>query len=782
MTADMALIPLAAAAPGASILSHPLPLFLLQAIVIIAVSRAIGWFARYVNQPMVIAEILAGIVLGPSILGLIAGYAQHLGLVEVNLQEALFPVASHETLGLVSQIGLVFFMFLVGLELEPRLLKAHGRRSLVIGLLSTLVPFGLSILLSLYLYDKVADPQRVNFLQFLLFLGVGMSITAFPVLARILAERQMIKSEVGMTTITSAAIADVLGWCLLAFIIAVVHTRGWSGAVWTTVLALSYIAFLLLVLRPFVGRLAATAASRSGLTQNIVAVAFILIMISSFATEWIGIHALFGAFLFGVIIPRENGYVKALVDKVEDFVVVFLLPLFFAFSGLRTEIGKLNSLYYWFLCLLIIAVATVGKFGGSLMAARLTGMRWRDATGLSVLMNTRGLMELVVLNIGFDLGIISAELFTMLVIMALVTTFCTTPILAWMYPRTRGAEQWVQTGVTEPGAVGKPALSMMICVAQERSGPGMANLAAALRGDDPAGSKFYALRLIRPPERSSAFINGDSEEGEGGNALIPLLHRSEELGLEVKSISFVSVAPAADICQVAAAKQVDLVLLGWHRPIFSQTALGGVVYEVMRDSPADVAVLVDRGLTRVKKVLFAFNSFRQDQPALRVIRRLQEHNDAEVVILHVISPAWAANDRRKKVRNEVIAGFPEEATRTGRVELKLVESFSPLAAALEEARRGYDLIVLGMDAEWGLTQRRFGFQPEEIIHASPVSLLIVQRGRRSTTPGTDVSVAPAPPPMPAGPGPVEPAGPPASPSAPPPAQPDPDSGINAPTL
>jgi Kef-type K+ transport system membrane component KefB len=311
-----------------SLLHSPLVLFVTQAILIIAVARTVGVLARRVGQPMVIAEVTAGILLGPSLLGWLAP----------TLYANLFPAQSMPALQIFSQVGLLLFMFLIGLELDPKLLRGRGRTSLLIGKAGIVVPFVLGSLLALYLYPRVSEPATRQ-LSFVLFMGTAMSITAFPVLARILSERRLLRSNVGIVAITSAAIADVAAWCLLAFVISVVRGQSHYGPLRTLVLTAVFIAVMVLVVRPFLRRLGEQASSREGLTQNMVAVTFLLLLLSSWATELIGIHALFGAFLFGVLLPKEGSFATSLADKLEDLVVVLLLPIFFAYSGLRTQLG-----------------------------------------------------------------------------------------------------------------------------------------------------------------------------------------------------------------------------------------------------------------------------------------------------------------------------------------------------------------------------------------------------------------------------------------------------------
>jgi Kef-type K+ transport system membrane component KefB len=402
----------------------PLALIILQSCVIIVAARLVGALARRIGQPAVIAEVIAGILLGPSLLGRVAPH----------LEAALFREASLPGLSLLSQVGLVFFMFLIGLELDPKLLRGRGASSFAISAAGILVPFTLGALCALEIFATQAAPG-VRKASFTLFMGIAMSITAFPVLARILSERKLIRTNLGSIALACAAADDVTAWCLLAFVVSFVHAKGLLAALVTSTEAGAFAGFMLFAVRPLLARLAARITTRENLTQNVMALTFVLLFASALISELIGIHALFGAFLFGAIMPRQGDYAHALAERLEDFVVVALLPLFFAYSGLRTELGLVVSVQDWLLCLILILVACLGKFGGSFSVARLTGMNTRDSAALGVLMNTRGLMELIVLNIGLDLGVISPKIFTMMVLMALVTTVMTTPLLKLVAPR-----------------------------------------------------------------------------------------------------------------------------------------------------------------------------------------------------------------------------------------------------------------------------------------------------------------------------------------------------------
>jgi len=390
---------------------------LLALIAIIVASRALGYVFRWLGQPPVIGEVFAGVCLGPSLLG-------HLW---PRAQAFVFPPDVAPYLGLLAQVGVILFMFLVGLELDTSLLRKRTQATVAISHASIVVPFVLGSVMALWLYPRYSN-AAVPFTVFALFCGVAVSVTAFPVLARILTDRGMHRSNLGVVALTCAAVDDVTAWCLLAFVVGVANVQ-LDGAVLTTVLSLGFVTVMLVVVRPLVARVVRAQELRGAVSSGTIAAVFVAILASTLTTEWIGIHAIFGAFVLGAIIPHESLLARELKHKLEDVAVVLFLPAFFAFTGLRTQVGLLDTLEGWMVTLGIIGVASLGKFGGSFAAGRLMGMKTRDAAAVGILMNTRGLMELVVLNVGLDLGVISSTVFAMMVVMALVTTLATTPVL-----------------------------------------------------------------------------------------------------------------------------------------------------------------------------------------------------------------------------------------------------------------------------------------------------------------------------------------------------------------
>jgi Kef-type K+ transport system membrane component KefB/nucleotide-binding universal stress UspA family protein len=692
---------------------NPLALLLLQAVVIVPLARLLGNLCTKIHQPMVIGEIVAGLMLGPSFFGWLFP----------NAYAALFPDQSMQGLQLLSQVGLIFFMFLVGLEFNPKLLKGHGEAAVAVSNSSILTPFLLGTLLALYLYPKLSD-DSVAFVSFALFMGAAMSVTAFPVLARILTERKLTQTKIGALALTCAAVDDVTAWLMLAFVISVVKATGIGHLLWILSLTVVYIAIMIWVIRPLLRRFEKRYSTREGLSQNAVGIIFLLLLASALTAEQIGIHALFGAFFLGAIMPNETGFVRHLSEKIEDIAVLFLLPLFFAYTGLRTQIGLLDTPELWGLAGLILLTACLGKFGGSFIAAKLKGLKWRESAAIGILMNTRGLMELVIISIGLDLGVISPALFTILVLMALITTFITSPLLHWVYPQERFHD------VVEIPLEQEKPYTILVSIALLRGGGGLLKIAQALAGGGKP-SRVYALHLVRSSDRPSYYVKG-SDAMEEYSQLQPLLEPFRESGLDLRPLSFPTSDPGEDIVEVARAKATDLILLGWHKPILGQTILGGTVHEVMEGSRSTVAVFIDRGLKKIGRILVPYISSSHDRAALALAQRMARSLHSQVVILHVMQPQHAVEDPHASSKS-FDEDFIDPET-DSQVKLEVIESLSPIEAVLEESKNGYDLVIIGVSEDFDLEHRLFGLRPERIAADCPVSMLIVRQAPENGTP------------------------------------------------
>jgi len=399
-------------------LVEPLMTLLMQIIIILLFCKIFSSIFNLIGQPGVIGEIIAGIILGPSVLGHYFPGAF----------DFIFSEKSLENVYLISQIGLILFMFVIGLEVDFKVLKNKFNETLVISHAGILVPFFLGVVSSFYIYEKYAS-QQTSFLAFSLFIGISMSITAFPVLARIVQERNLAKTQLGVLSIASAANDDVTAWCLLAIVIALTKSGSSMSALLTVGLTIVYILFMFLCVRPFFKKISHIHANNEIFNKSLIGLIFLTLIISASMTELIGIHALFGGFIAGVIMPSNLGFRHIMMNKVEDVTFAFFLPLFFAYTGLNTNLLLINSWSMVGICLLLIVIAIAGKFGGCTIAARLVGETWHDSLTIGMLMNTRGLMELVALNIGYEMGVLPKSIYAVLIIMALVTTFMTTPVL-----------------------------------------------------------------------------------------------------------------------------------------------------------------------------------------------------------------------------------------------------------------------------------------------------------------------------------------------------------------
>ncbi|GAA4047501.1 cation:proton antiporter [Flavobacterium chungnamense] len=625
-------------------LEHPLAILLLQIITIIIVARFFGWIFRKIGQPSVIGEIIAGIFLGPSVVGMYMP----------EYSAMLFPVESLGNLQFLSQIGLILFMFVIGMELDLKVLKNKANEAVVISHASIVFPFALGIGLSYFIYHKFA-PEGIEFLSFSLFMGIAMSITAFPVLARIVQERGIHKTKLGTIVITCAAADDITAWCLLAAVIAIVKAGTFVSSLYIILLATVYVLMMLFVVKPFLKKIGDLYAKRDNLSKPVVAIFLLTLIISSYLTEIIGIHALFGAFMTGAIMPDIINIRKIFIEKVEDVALILLLPLFFVFTGLRTQIGLINDPYLWKITGLIILVAVVGKFVGSALAARFVGQNWRDSLTIGALMNTRGLMELVVLNIGYDLGVLSAEVFTMMVIMALFTTFMTGPaidVINYFFKRRE---------VIIPNEISNSSFKILISFGNNEKGKSLLRLANSFIKKQKENSNVTALHLSLSDEVHS--YNLEEYEKE---TFEPILDESKILNQELTTIFKSTIDIETDIADIAVRGGYDLVLVGLGKSIFEGSFLGKVLGFTTRiinpdrlldkftgkeglfeNSPFDdrtrlvisktkkpLGILIDKDLVKVDEIFLPIFG-TEDTFLIEYAQKLVYNNDSKVTILDI---------------------------------------------------------------------------------------------------------------------------------------------------
>jgi Kef-type K+ transport system membrane component KefB len=552
---------------------------ILQIIIIIAFSRGFSFLARKIGQPSVIGEIAAGIILGPSFVGYFFP----------EFSQLLFPESSLTNLNTLSQVGLILFMFIIGMEVDIKIFSSRAHDAVLISHSAIIIPFFLGTVLAFFLYQDYA-PQDIGFIPFALFMGIAMSITAFPVLARIIQERGITKTYLGSMAITCAAIDDVTAWSILAVVIAIVKTTGVGSVFITLILAILYIIIMLSVIRPFLNRLGDIFDTKESLHKGIVALIFAVLLFSAFLSELIGIHALFGAFLAGAIMPQHLQFKRVFTEKIEDVALVLLLPLFFVTTGLRTEIGLLNSGNLWGICLVIILTATLGKMGGVALVSRFLGLSWKNSLSMGALMNARGLMELVVLNIAYDLGILSKELFAMMVLMALVTTSMTGPLLNLfdkLFPRDIVSAKLTITNKFNlllsfgPAKMGKTLISLAKYFTESKEENNITALHITPQSDvSPQEAVLY--------ERSS---------------FAPVKQRAAELDINLNTKYLVSQNVEKSIKKTLEEDNYNLLLVGGAKPLFNEKVLGGKIKNILEVSNCDVAVLSDKNFSKLQNIL-----------------------------------------------------------------------------------------------------------------------------------------------------------------------------------
>lgn len=643
-------------------LKHPLAILLLQIITIIIVARLFGWLFRKIGQPSVIGEIIAGIFLGPSLVGMY--FPEYSAL--------LFPVESLGNLQFLSQIGLILFMFVVGMELDLKVLKNKANDAVVISHASIIFPFALGIGLSYFIYNQFA-PKGVEFLSFSLFMGIAMSITAFPVLARIVQERGIHKTKLGAIVITCAAADDITAWCILAAVIAIVKAGTFASSIYVILLASVYVLAMLFVVKPFLKKVGDLYATRDNLSKPVVAIFLLTLIISAYLSEIIGIHALFGAFLTGAIMPDITKIRNIIIEKVEDVALILLLPLFFVFTGLRTQIGLINDPYLWKITGFIILVAVVGKFFGSALAAKFVGQNWRDSLTIGALMNTRGLMELVVLNIGYDLGVLSSEVFTMMVIMALVTTFMTGPAIDVINYIFKRKENLI------PKEIGNSNFKILISFGNNEKGKSLLRLANSFVKKQKENSNVTALHLSLSDEMHAYNLEEYEDEAFG-----PIINESKVINQEISTIFKATVDIETDITDIASRGGFDLVLVGLGKSIFEGTLLGKVLGFTTRiinpdrlldkftgkeglfeNSPFDdrtrliiskskvpLGIVIDKELTEVNEVFVPIFS-ADDVFLIEYAKKLVYNNNSKITLLDINNQVTNSLDTESEISSFV---------------------------------------------------------------------------------------------------------------------------------
>ncbi|KGE15871.1 cation:proton antiporter [Sphingobacterium deserti] len=696
-------------------IQHPLAILLAQIVTIILVARLFSWICVKIKQPAVIGEMIAGIVLGPSLIGMYFP----------EFSAALFPQESLGNLQFLSQIGLILFMYIVGMEIDMKILKHKAHDAVVISHASIIMPFVMGLGLAYFLYDEFA-PANVQFLSFGLFAGIAMSITAFPVLARIVQERGINKTRLGTIVITCAAADDITAWCILAAVIAIVKAGSFGSAAYTILLAILYVILMIRVVRPFLLRIGELNGSKESLSKSIVAIFFLVLILSAYATEVIGIHALFGAFIAGAIMPDNIKFRNIFIEKVEDVALVLLLPLFFVFTGLRTQIGLLNEPYLWKIAALIFAVAVVGKFVSSALAAKFVGQNWRDSLAIGALMNTRGLTELVALNIGYDLGVLTPELFSMMVIMALATTFMTGPTLDfidWLFRRKKG--NTTTQSLSEH-------FKVLISFSNPESGRALFRLAHNFSKKESENTQITAMHIVD----SDKLHHYDTDQLEREKFEV-LFEESKVLNREITTMFKTASDIDAEIIDVVNNEErFDMLLVGLGQSIYKGTLLGNVLgfttrlinpeklmntvtgkeqlfqkhtfddglTQIVSKVKIPVAILINRNFKSAGRILIpVFGT--QDQHLLSYAGRLIRCNDSEIELL-LMKPQLRQGSLGEAIQKLEI-DFPNNLTTSER------------AAANFPLENKYDL-VLTSTASW-----KSGWEQEERQEVVKTSILII---------------------------------------------------------
>ncbi|WCL49500.1 cation:proton antiporter [Leptospira sp. GIMC2001] len=590
--------------------SSSLAKILFQIVIIMILARLVGILFRKLGQPTVIGEIIAGILLGPSFFGFFAP----------EIHSFFFSEDQMKILEILSQLGLILFMFVIGMEIDTSFIKKKAQSAILISHTSILFPFLLGMILAFMIFTDHA-PANVSFIPFALFIGIAMSITAFPVLARILHEKGLTKTSLGTMAIACAAFDDLTAWSLLAMIVALIQSDSYIGVGVTIALTVMYGIAMVYLINPFLRRLSEIYVSKENLTKTAMAIVFVFLFFSALITEMIGIHALIGAFFAGVVMPSDQKLKDLISERIDYIALVFLLPLFFAYTGMRTNLWALGDNGLFQVLLLVLVFAIVGKFIGASLTSRYVGMNWKDSLSLGVLMNTRGLMELIVLNIGFQLGIITPALFSAFVVMTLVTTLAAGPGLNLINK--------IFTEKSEKSTPLEAFKKILISFAQPSMGVALIKLSDFLFGGSKDKTQISVVH-ITPTE----ILSPEEEKEYKKKSFADIEELTTSLSFNVEMVHRTTENVTYEILNQAKKANSRFLLIGAAKSLFTKNILGGRIRSILSYAPCNVGVLLDNGLDKIRKVLI----LKKNNSALgyeKFIHYLQREHNRKIKILPV---------------------------------------------------------------------------------------------------------------------------------------------------
>jgi len=699
-------------------IQSPFGILLLQIIVILLFCRIFSGLFLLIRQPTVIGEIIAGIVLGPSILGHFFP----------QVAAFLFPPDSLGNISLLSQFGLILFMFVIGMELDLDEVRKKLKETILISHVSTIFPFFLGMLVAYFIYDKYASNQT-PFLSFALFIGIALSVTAFPVLARIIQEKGLTKSHLGTISLASAANGDITAWCLLAVVVAIAQTNSLLSAVYNILFSVAYMLAMFLLVRPFLRMVGQVYHNEEVIDKRLVAFIFFILTVSAFLTEILGLHALFGAFMAGVVMPADIKFRKIMSEKVEGVSLSLFLPLFFVSTGLKTEIGLLNTPEMWILCGIFILVAVVGKFGSATLTARFVGENWKDSLYIGALMNTRGLMELIILTIGYEMHILTQPVFVMLVLMTLVTTFMTTPLLDFIHfcyhIRDKFAGKTVTLKPSEKGG-----FKILLSFGRAGSGQTLLSVAYQMFAKGKNKPEVTALHFT-----TSTDVNPMQRKSFELVSFGPILEEAENLGMKIQTQYEISNNVGMDITNISNKGGYDFLLVGagitwsnlpndiaanqywdfkknralkldaWFLP---NELLKDKTRMFIEETQCPVGVFINRDFERADNVLLILDS-DQDLYLLRYAQDLLKTTNGSIAVLNRTAPE---NSAQENIQKELALLFESVPTANALFE-------KDITASLLSA---YDFMLISY-AAWNDVSEHY----KEALQLMPSTLIINEK-------------------------------------------------------